>query len=58
MKQHIDVGIGTLLHAVGPLKVIDECRIPGLPLGWTHPGGDPAGLSNNKVLATAKIVTV
>ena len=24
-----------------------RCRTPGLPPGWTRPGSDPAGVSNN-----------
>ena len=36
-----------------PPQSNDECHIPGLPLGWTRPGGDPAGVSNNEALGTA-----
>ena len=35
-----------------------ECHVPGLPLGWNRPGGDPLGVSNNESPAAAQIVTV
>ena len=32
----------------------NQCDRPGLPNGWTAPGNDPAGVSNNEASVTIK----
>ena len=35
----------------------NDCHPPGLPVGWEHPGGDPAGVDNNEALGAVQIAT-
>ena len=55
---HCDVAYrcweGATYRCCWPPEHDHECGTPGVPYGWSVPGHDPGGVSNNEALTTVR----